>query len=436
MNTIDPVEILNDQEVKNFFLGILESNLPSEEKYKKFLDFFRRRNELKNQALNKVDQLRNASEEGVARLLSEASQEIGLWNPGKIKDQVADSIQRAVRRLKVSQHDDGGWGPKPQESDVWGTAYSLLCLIAAYSLDLSYSVDMGEMVNRGIHWLEANHDRWSAADIPPQGEVPVYTVSLAIRCLLDPERNYQPETRRVLEESIQNIAASQNADGGWDARLWGSERWPVRTWAEVGATSAAIQALAKIKDDRYQPEISKGIDWLLLAQNPDGSWNNGSCRPELKPYEVTGIAAITKTCDALKGILVVLDLNHPFDRYRGAVDRAVEWLQRQEKPLLGEDDTIKGWVWHKDREDQQQVAYTVPDFENTALTLETLVSVPNAPLSLLVSSVHWLIDNQFKSEGDLEDGNWQKGHTARIALALSEYYRKITASSVFAAITR
>ncbi|MGE5225103.1 MAG: prenyltransferase/squalene oxidase repeat-containing protein [Omnitrophica WOR_2 bacterium] len=434
MNTIDPAEILNDQEVKNFFLSILESDLTSVEKYQKFLDFFRKRNELKNQMQGHVDQLLNADEESVAQIVSQASQEIGFWDPSTIKNQTADSIQRAIRRLKVSQHYDGGWGPKPQASDVWGTAFSVLCLDAAASLDLSYSVDLGEMVARGVQWLETNQGGWSAADIPAQGEVPSYTAAIAIRCLLDPNRVYRPETRRVLQESIRYIAASQNADGGWDARVWGSERWPVHMWSEVGATGAAVQALAQTREDQYLPVIMKGLQWLLHSQNPDGSWNNGSCRPELKPYEVTGIPAITKTCDALKGILVIQDLDLPIDPYHAAVDRAVAWLQRQERPLLGENDQIEGWGWRKDREDPQEVAYTVPDFENTAFTLETLVLIPNAPLSLLVSSVRWLIENQFKSDGDLEDGNWQKGHTARIALALSEYYRKIAASSIFEAI--
>jgi hypothetical protein len=58
------------------------------------------------------------------------------------------------------------------------------------------------------------------------------------------------------------------------------------------------------------------------------------------------------------------------------------------------------------------------------MTLETLVNAPDAPLPLLLSSISWLINNQYQRDGDDEDGNWKKGHTARIALSLIEYYKK------------
>jgi len=70
-------------------------------------------------------------------------------------------------------------------------------------------------------------------------------------------------------------------------------------------------------------------------------------------------------------------------------------------------------------------------FEDTCLTLETLVKMPGPSLPLLTSNANWLIKNQYKEKGSDEDGNWKYGHTARITLSLIEYYKIIKESPLF-----
>jgi hypothetical protein len=56
------------------------------------------------------------------------------------------------------------------------------------------------------------------------------------------------------------------------------------------------------------------------------------------------------------------------------------------------------------------------------MTLETLLWLPDAPMPELSAYVTWLLSSQRRQTGDVEDGSWIMGHTARIGLALAQYY--------------
>jgi len=79
----------------------------------------------------------------------------------------------------------------------------------------------------------------------------------------------------------------------------------------------------------------------------------------------------------------------------------------------------------------------IADLENTWLTLETLVQIKSERLSLpvLTANAQWLIKQQHTpaaGEDSVEDGKWEpSGHTARIALSLIEFYKKIKESPLF-----
>jgi len=48
---------------------------------------------------------------------------------------------------------------------------------------------------------------------------------------------------------------------------------------------------------------------------------------------------------------------------------------------------------------------------------------------LVSANEKWLLDSQVKRDNDPEDGNWPQGHTARIALSLIEFYKRVRAIS-------
>jgi hypothetical protein len=413
----NPLDILNDKQVRVYFLGILESNLTSEEKYQKFLAFFAQQEQIEREMLRRTEQLLSNKGGDLNRILSQVGQEIGVWEPQKMLEETADSIKRAVRRLRVSQHRDGGWGPLPEQSNFWGTVYAVLCLLHTQTIKaFTFDVDIAAMLDRGIRWLRDKPYEWDATTIAANGMLSVYHTALAVRCF---SQAGQTDFSAV-PDGLAALADAQNADGGWDAHLWGPEIPSLtKVYSEVGATSYAIQALAETGDMQYADGVRRAIDWLLAMQNDDGSWNYGSCHPGTT--DLSGTPDIKKTCEALQGILVGKTYSVWDATFMASIDKAVEWLQGQEKPIFDENKQIEGWGWFS----------SIFDYEVSCLTLETLVKMPDPPLTLLGSNVNWLIKSQCTDANRLENGSWLQGDTARITLSLIEYYKTISTSSLF-----
>lgn len=419
----NPADRLSDPEVRKFFLGILGSELPPEKKYDKFLEFFRLDSQLSRTLLSHAHELEGRDEEMMQQVLATAAEDAGLWNPGEILGKTEDCLRRAVRRLRNSQHRDGGWGFQIEVSSVWGTVYSTLSLSRAEEQGLA-TPGTREAWQRGIDWLLARRDHWSVESIPPEEERSIYELGLVIRCLCETRQGQDPEIRRLIGVCVDRLAADQNGDGGWDRSIWGA-RWkgPTRTWSEVGATSFALQALAAAGSRGSASAIRKGIDCLAQAQNEDGSWNIMISRELLN----RGERSVTKTCDALKGILAGRKAGVDLDPYRERISRAFDWLQHREQPMFNSArDAITGWGWHSDE---------ISTIENTCHTLETLLQVEDASLPLLTSNASWLMQCQFLMPGSLEDGKWAHNDTGRITLSLLELHKAIQASPLFSSVS-
>ncbi len=357
MMTENIINTLENPEVKRYFLNVLDRDIPAVEKYTKFIEFFKNKAIIENKVMNRALNQMPTDNSETDKILSAVSQEMGLWAPQKILEETADSIRRAIGRLKKSRHRDGGWGQKIGISDFWGTCFAVLCLQSAKKLEnLKFNVDIDDLIKKGIEWLQTNPHEWSIEHISPIRGISLYHVSLAIRCFSQ-SRIKSLQTIDI-DRAIQCLIQSQNDEGGWDASIWGPEvKTPKKVYSEVGAVSMALQALAVIKRKDLCSTVEKAIDWLIKTQNPDGSWNNGSCSPGGKQFELRGTPVINKTCDALQGILVgdTFGIEHkPFEE---KIVRAVGWLQDQERPILDENRKIKGWGWD----------YSSYDLEKTCL---------------------------------------------------------------------
>lgn len=391
-------DLLSDPRVKAYFLHLVNSSLPAEEKFCRFVEF----------CANNLPASLETSAWAASPELTGVLQEIDA--------RLADSLSRAVGRMQGSQHADGGWGPQVEQSDFWHTAYAVLFLKTAEGLEgIETPAEISPMLQRGVAYLEQHPEGWAADALSSLSGMSVYDISLMVRCFYRVGRScFRRESALRAYRSIDRLYHSQNDDGGWDANIWGYEiNTPVRTWSEVGATAAALQALAEVGDERFKAVIEKGMRWLIATQNAEGSWNDGSCHPILPGFQLSGYPAVTKTCDALQGLLVGARLGILPDDRSAAIDRAVDWIRRQEKPIFDRQNRVTGWGW----------GYTAADYEQTCLTLETLMHLPNPPLPVLASNADWLIQGQHRQSGDPEDGSWIMGHTARIALALAAFYR-------------
>lgn len=424
---IDPIEVLNDPQVKTYFLGILDSDqYSSEKKYNKFINFFEKEAQIRSILLSDANKLISNDENQV---LSQISQELGFWDPQEILLRLRECINRAIRRLKDSQHDDGGWGREFRTSDCWGTTHAILCLNSVMKHLSEYELpsDTNKMLEGGIQWLDKNRLRWAVGDIPRDQKIFVYEISMVVSCFYQLGKDYFGEEFSIaISRCLEGLVHRQNDDGGWEARNENISEPQLRSeqHSEVGATSFALRALAlaaKMEVKPYGDVIERAMNWLVNAQNIDGSWNY------VDFFYGNAIESISKTCDALQGLMAGKDFgvaqSQP-EKIDMAVREAITWLESQEKPILDRDHgKIEGWGWKEDAREPF-------DLENTCSTFETLVRMPKPPLPLLASTGNWLMKQQYKEGEDrVKDnkdiGKWEGEWTARIAHSLIEYSSKL-----------
>jgi hypothetical protein len=437
MNAIDHViRVLKDPAVRNLFLAILSRNRSNEEKYKEFLDYFETEGRLLERFVARIEEVTQCPPgertSKFAEALSAAAQDIDIWKPEEIVEKTRESVRRAITRIHRCQHPDGGWGYRYELSNVWGTAHALLGLMAADE-SLNMESDTEDRIRWGIAWLNRHRGEWYLERLPPAANCSVFEASLAARTLLGAVQERRCDLGQQVQNSIWNLLRAQNADGGWDATVWKEGRSDrAGIFSEVGATSMALQAAVawgglQTFDEfegrsEFHDRVSDGLHWLAKTQKEDGSWNAGSCDPiHPKPQ---GQPSITKTCDAIQGILGVSEYLGKTE-FSDSITKAVNWILSQER-LLPEDQSHKaGWGFY------DETAFPMADLDSTCLTLETLVRTNEVFLPFVSVNALWLIKAQHAAPGDIEDGKWAGGDTFRIALGLIRYYQKIIVSPLF-----
>lgn len=416
-----PGERLRDPEVEKFFLGILQSDLAAEEKYQKFVRFFELDASLSREIVSRARELAvDVDSTKLQEVLATTAEQVGVWKPQQILQETEYSLRAAVRWLQVNQHPDGGWGVQPM-SMVWATVHGVLALHMAESQGVAED-PVRNAYTRGLDWLMAHRADWSVEDIPPAEARSIYELSMAIRCLYETGRIRDPDAQAVVAVCVDRLADAQNIDGGWDSSLWGAA-WPAptRIWSETGATSAALRALVIAGEGKYLPEVRRGIERLVGAQNSDGSWS-----VMINDRLDRGARTVTKTCDALKGIMDCRGTGIDMRPYEAAIAKGMEYLESREQPFFDKGGTITGWGWDRDE---------LSALENTCHTVETLLRAGNGSLPLLTGNASWLVRSQHRAPGSPEDGKWAGANTERIALSLLYFYRAIKASPLFASAT-
>lgn len=403
-------DCFSDPNFRAFFLDLLKQDCSNEEKHRLLLEFCAERGlQPGSEPEANASPSRKFAPDSMVRL--------------DLAERTADSLRRALLRMKASCHTDGGWGKEVERSTFWHTAHTVLFLHAAQDLPgVSWSGELDEMLQRGVAWIEQGHENWSVDALALSAGISTYNVGLMVRCFFRLGRTFflRRETMQRVYRSLDRLYHTQNEDGGWDANIWSYEiTTPTRIWSEAGATGAAILALAETHDDRFLNVVSRGVNWLAATQNPEGSWNDGSCHPLMPAHQVTGQPSVAKTADAVQGLLAAGRLGVMLAAYPGSLDQALGWLHRQGRRILNPDAQGAGWA----------MGFTPADYENATLTLETLLQLPEAQRAAAMPSMaviaSWLAGVQRKCDGDLDDGSWVLGHTARIGLALAGFYRLI-----------
>ena len=121
----------------------------------------------------------------------------------------------------------------------------------------------------------------------------------------------------VAKKAIRFLRKIQEPDGSW----WG--RWGVNY---IYGTWSVLSGLESIKEDFSQPWIQKAVQWLKNCQNPDGGWGE-TCESYKDPsLSGHGPSTASQTAWALLGLMAAGEWESP------EISRGIQYLLKNQQP--------------------------------------------------------------------------------------------------------
>ena len=164
------------------------------------------------------------------------------------------SLKLIAEEIVKKQQPDGSWEffatlrrPPINECQTTDAAWIVMALQGTTGPDAPES--QRAALSRAVAWLKGAHRPDTHQD-------------KALRVILG-VRSGRP--REGLQSTIDELLALQRADGGW------SQTVP-ELQSDAFATGQTLYALALAGLSADQPEVRRGIDFLVATQKPDGSW--------------------------------------------------------------------------------------------------------------------------------------------------------------------
>lgn len=210
---------------------------------------------------------------------------------------VQRSSQLGMQWVFSMQNPDGGWS-----AFVWG----LPGKPAGPIMEKNPHVDMSNVFDL----IE------SVIDVPPPMGDPS-TEDLTSRVLHGLGHLGLTESHPAVAKGVQFLKAQQASNGAW----WG--RWVVNY---LSASSFVLMGLAAVKVDLKQPWVRRGIDFILRRQNADGGWGEGT-----ESYVSMSQAGIGPSMLPLTG-LVLQALIDVGEGDSDAVTRGMQYLLTNQAP--------------------------------------------------------------------------------------------------------
>jgi squalene-hopene/tetraprenyl-beta-curcumene cyclase len=316
-------------------------------------------------------------------------------------------IKRGLEGLEAFTIEDSTRRLEACQSPVWDTALAVVALADAGSgeeLPGAGADDSAESVIRATDWLLGEQilarGDWAVRrpDAPPGGwafefENSNYPdiddtaeVVLALQAVDHPE----PErVRRAVDRGVAWVEAMQSSDGGWGAFDADNSRSLIRDlpfcdFGEVidppsaDVTAHVLEMLAAVGRGGEAP-ARRGLQWLLAAQEPDGSW-----------FGRWGVNHVYGTGAVVPALIAAGE-----DPGSEPIRRAVEWLESHQNEDGGWGEDARSY------DDPEWVGRGASTASQTAWALLALDAVGERSLASR-RGVRWLVETQ------LPDGTWDE----------------------------
>ncbi len=246
----------------------------------------------------------------------------GAWLRDEAIDVPGDWV---VRRPRLAP---GGWAfefANDHYPDTDDTAEVVLALRRV-------GIDADEQIRRGVTWaagMQSTDGGWGAFDADNTRALCAELPFCDFGAVIDPPsadvtahmvemlalegRADDPVTRR----GVQWLLDAQEADGSWFGR-WGVNH--------VYGTGAVVPALVAAGIAREDPAIRRAVGWLDAHQNDDGGWGEDARSYDDPAWIGRGESTASQTAWAL------LALEAAGERDGAAVERGLAWLARTQRP--------------------------------------------------------------------------------------------------------
>ncbi len=231
-----------------------------------------------------------------------------------VGEEIAIPGDWAVRRPTLAP---GGWAfefGNDRYPDVDDTAEVVLALLR------SAEDDRGS-IDRGVDWvlgMQCSDGGWAAFDVdntrtlcrelpfcdfgelidPPSADVTAHVVEMLGVWLATPRRTIEPGRReaasRAMARGVNWLLDAQEPDGSWFGR-WGANY--------VYGTGAVVPALVAAGVVPGHPAVRRAVEWLESCQQPDGGWGEDLRSYDDRAWAGTGASTASQTAWALLALL-------------------------------------------------------------------------------------------------------------------------------------
>ncbi|HEY7125580.1 MAG TPA: terpene cyclase/mutase family protein [Ktedonobacterales bacterium] len=132
-----------------------------------------------------------------------------------------------------------------------------------------------------------------------------------------------PSSHTQIAAALRYLKREQQRDGSW----WG--RWGVN---HIYGTGAVLPALRALGEDMRQEYIQRAAEWLLLRQQDNGGWGESCKSYDDPTLRGIGVTTASQTAWALLGLLAIEQGGGGNDTITQAIERGIEYLLMSQAP--------------------------------------------------------------------------------------------------------